>query len=358
MTDPLIDDLDGPRSDRLFDQLRDWSGRWKDVADWPADALELCGSRGVYRWFMPKEFGGCGWSETDQMRGLLRLAEADLTTTFVITQYIGAMRRIAGSEHRAVIDQWLERLVCGDAFATVGISHLTTSRRHLRRPVLSAVRVENGFRLDGFSPWVTGAPHAEVYVVGATLDDRREILVAVPAACPGVKAGPGGELLALSASCTDRVDFDGVEVGDEMLIAGPIEEVMKSGVGAGTGGLQTSVLAVGLARAAASFMADEASRRDELRQPTDELVREIDRTEALLLRASGGEVVCDASDIRSSANRLALRTTQAALTAAKGAGFVEGHPVGRWCRQALFFLVWSCPQPVAQAHLCEMAGIE
>ncbi|MCY2950025.1 MAG: acyl-CoA dehydrogenase, partial [Planctomycetota bacterium] len=43
---------------------------------------------------------------------------------------------------------------------------------------------------------------------------------------------------------------------------------------------------------------------------------------------------------------LALRATQAALLVAKGAGFVDSHPVGRWARQALFFLVWSCPWSV------------
>jgi hypothetical protein len=52
-----------------------------------------------------------------------------------------------------------------------------------------------------------------------------------------------------------------------------------------------------------------------------------------------------------------LRSTQAALAAAKGAGYVVGHPAGRWCREALFFLVWSCPQPVLSANLCELAGI-
>jgi hypothetical protein len=52
-----------------------------------------------------------------------------------------------------------------------------------------------------------------------------------------------------------------------------------------------------------------------------------------------------------------LRSTQSALAAAKGAGYVAGHPAGRWCREALFFLVWSCPQPVLSAHLCELAGI-
>ena len=45
------------------------------------------------------------------------------------------------------------------------------------------------------------------------------------------------------------------------------------------------------------------------------------------------------------------------MIAAKGAGFVEGHPVGRWCREALFFLVWSCPQQVAEAGLCELVTL-
>jgi hypothetical protein len=52
-----------------------------------------------------------------------------------------------------------------------------------------------------------------------------------------------------------------------------------------------------------------------------------------------------------------LRATQAALVAAKGAGYVAGHPAGRWCREAMFFLVWSCPQPVLAANLCELAGL-
>ena len=67
--------------------------------------------------------------------------------------------------------------------------------------------------------------------------------------------------------------------------------------------------------------------------------------------------VRDASELRRRANSLALRASQAALAAAKGAGYVVGHPAGRWCREALFFLVWSCPAPVVQANLCELAGI-
>ena len=61
--------------------------------------------------------------------------------------------------------------------------------------------------------------------------------------------------------------------------------------------------------------------------------------------------------IRQRANTLVLRATQAALAASKGAGFVAGHPAERMVREALFFLVWSCPQPVLNANLCELAGI-
>ena len=47
----------------------------------------------------------------------------------------------------------------------------------------------------------------------------------------------------------------------------------------------------------------------------------------------------------------AARATQADLAASKGAGFVAGHPAERAVREALFFLVWSCPQPVLAAAL-------
>ncbi|MGB7347794.1 MAG: acyl-CoA dehydrogenase family protein [Pirellulaceae bacterium] len=338
--------------------LAERASRWKDVADWPAESLRACASAGVYRWFLPADQGGLGWDAADQTRGYLKLAQADLTTTFIITQYIGAIKRIAGSGNRELIDRWLERLVSGESFGTVGISHLTTSRRHLAKPVLSAAANETGFVLNGMAPWVTGVAYADVFVVGATLADGRELLAAIPSKCVGVEPGAGISLVALSASCTDRLNLDDVQIDESMLIAGPAENVMQSGLGGNAGGLQTSTLAVGLTRAAVVFLNDEASRRSDLQRASAEITSELDQLESLLIRAVGGDADCDTSDIRGKANRLVLRSTQAALTAAKGAGFVDGHPVGRWCQQALFFLVWSCPQAVASAHLCELAGIE
>ena len=62
--------------------------------------------------------------------------------------------------------------------------------------------------------------------------------------------------------------------------------------------------------------------------------------------------------LRGAANGLVMRAAQAAVTAAKGAGFVAGHPAERLARESFFFLVWSCPQAVAAATLCELAGLD
>lgn len=350
---------DDPALDQLCDWLAAHAHRWRTPGDWPSEALAECAQAGVFRWFLPHTVGGVGWSEVEQTRGFLRLAAADLTTTFIITQFVGACRRIAGSDNPQPRSQWLERLLSGQAFATVGISHLTTSRRHLAAPVLAAApdTQTGGYRLSGMSPWVTGGPHADAIVLAATTADGRQLLAAVPTASPGITCHPGAELVALSASCTDKVTLQDVAVSPEMLLAGPLEDVMRSGSGAGTGGLQTSTLAIGLSRAAVHFIAQEAIKRSDLLPIAQTLAAQVDALEARLLAAAAGDA-CDPGALRGDANRLVMRTTQAAMTAAKGAGFVEGHPVGRWCREALFFLVWSCPQPVAAAHLCELAGIE
>jgi len=354
-----VESPDSPALDQLCVFLSTRAERWRSPSDWPSESLAACAKAGVYRWFMPQSEGGLGWNDIDQTRGYLRLAAADLTTTFIITQFIGACRRIAGSENRSAAERWLQPLISGDAFATVGISHLTTSRRHLTKPILEATPIDESlgrFRLTGIAPWVTGAAHANVLVLAATLQDGREVLAAVPTDLAGVECGGGADLVALSASCTDQVALHDVEIAAEHLIAGPIAEVMKSGVGAGTGGLQTSTLAVGLSRSAVDYLKTEAIKRNDLLLVAETMEGQVDQLQQQLLQAAAGQA-CDASQIRGDANRLVMRTTQTAMTAAKGAGYVTGHPAGRWCREALFFLVWSCPQPVASAQMCELAGI-
>jgi butyryl-CoA dehydrogenase len=354
----LVTSPDDPALDRLCEQLATLGDELDRTGDWPRVQLRLCGEAGVYRWFLPRHWGGLEWSDLDIIRGYLRLGAACLTTTFVITQRTGACLRIAGSENQALKERLLPNLVSGEAFATVGISHLTTSRRHLARPVLRAAETDDGFVLDGYSPWVTGALHASVVVTGAELQDGRQILVALPTNAPGVRVEPPARLVGVSASHTGQVQLEGVRLGREWLLAGPLENVMKIGAGANTGGLQTSTLAIALASAALDYLEGEAARRTDLAAPAARLRREHGQLETKLFALAAGEQVCTNEQLRAEANSMALRASQAALAAAKGTGYIVGHPAGRWCREALFFLVWSCPQGVMAANLCELAGLE
>ena len=124
----------------------------------------------------------------------------------------------------------------------------------------------------------------------------------------------------------------------------------------GTGGLETSCLALGLAGAAVTFLQKEALSRSDL----GATARRFDETRSVLRQemhrlAQTSATAEETSALRARANALVLRATQAALTASKGTGFLRQHPAQRWARQALFFLVWSCPRPAADATLALLA---
>ena len=360
----MIESPDDPQLDQLVQRLRAMATEQSYANDaWPREQLEHCGRAGFYRWFVNHDHGGLEWSAADIARGYLALSSACLTTTFILTQRVAALRRIAGCGNEKLIAEQLPKMLTGEVTATVGISHLTTSRQHVKRPVLRATATTDGFRVDGFSPWVTGGQGADYVLMGADVvgaDDLatgEQILFMTATNDPRVRIDPGFNLVALSASQTGQVHCDGVDVATDHIVAGPIADVLGSH-GGGAGGLQTSVLALGLTKAAIDFIESESSKRSELSSTQHALREQLDHLARDLYAATEAGEPGTAAEIRSQANSLALRATQAALVVAKGAGFVTGHPTGRWCQEALFFLVWSCPQAVANANLSQFAGCE
>ncbi|MCA9127194.1 MAG: acyl-CoA/acyl-ACP dehydrogenase [Planctomycetales bacterium] len=342
----------------LCDRLAEASGSVERDGKWPQLQMDWYRDAGVFKWFVPEEYGGYGWSELQQLEGYLELSQSCLTTTFILTQWVAACRRIAGGSNNRLKERLLPDLAAGRRFATVGISHLTTSRQHVAKPVLMAEEQDDGFRLQGFTPWVTSASSADTLVIGATHSDGRQIMCAVPAEREGLRPAPGQPLVALTASCTDSIEFDNVLVEFDEIIDGPVENVMSINSGGGAGGLQTSTLAIGLSLAAVKFLVKQAELRSDLAAVATKLQQDVAQLRQGLFSLTAGENTSwTNNDLRQQANSLVLRSTQAALSAAKGAGFLASHPTGRWAREALFFLVWSCPQPIVAANLCELAQL-
>lgn len=316
---------------------------------WRSGALTALARGGVLAHFLPADCGGSAAAEPMLLAILADLARVCLTTALAVSQWAAAVRILASGppETRAV---WLPPLATGANFTTVGISQLTTSRRHLATPALTAVEDAGGWRLDGLCPWVTGADSSDTIVTGAATPDGGQMFFVVATTAAGLTVDPPLELLALSGSRTSVVRFTGVR---PCAVLPP-----PAAGGPRTGGLATTALAVGATRASVAVITDEARVRPLLTPIATGLEADAQRIWTRLHAAASTGIDPAARDaLRADANSLVLRAAQAALAASKGAGFIAGHPVERLVRESLFFLVWSCPQAVTTAVLCELAGV-
>jgi alkylation response protein AidB-like acyl-CoA dehydrogenase len=327
---------------------------------WPDEGWKRFVAHGVTRWTIPETSGGAGFAAADILAGCMELARADLVPAFILTQFQSAITRLGVAPSEGLKEWWLPRLASGECFATVGISHLTTSRQHVAKPVVAAEPTELGYRLTGEVPWVTGGSHADLLVTGAIVPDGRQILVALPTNRAGVTVGAFENLLALTGSQTGPVHLEGAQVSREEVLAGPAEKVMQIGSTGGTGSLTTSALALGHAQNSIDRLKTEATARPYLEEIVGAFETDASALRQALLETAEGRPGPDDNpeSLRARTTALALATSQAYLTACKGAGFVTGHPAERLARQAMFFLVWSCPQAVSSKLLREFSGCE
>lgn len=330
------------------------------IDHWPADRLQALNAAGVMKWNLPREYGGLGLDDVAMLDGYRVLSSACLVTTFILTQRNAACRRIATSRNSVARESLLPKLAEGRLFATVGISHLTTSGQHLTTPAVRAEPDEDGFRLSGVVPWATGAARADVLVTGGQLTDGRQLLAAISTEREGIHVNEPVKLMALSSSQTGSVQLTNVRVSPQELLHGPVQGVMRQATGGGAGALGTSILALGATEGMLRHLRTEVNRRPDL----SEFVEPLSSSAAELVEQIYRAAVSDHSDgssapeaVRRQANSLVLRTAQAWLAATKGAGYVAGHAAERAVRESMFFLVWSCPQPVLSANLRELACV-
>jgi butyryl-CoA dehydrogenase len=330
----------------VLQQLSSLAEKADRLPAWPEESLSLLADTDAWRWSIPVAFGGADYDSPALLAAYEDIAGCCLTTAFILSQRDAAIRRIVAFAPAAMQSEVLPRLAAGEIFTTIGLSQLTTSRQH-GKPALQVSPSGGGrFRLHGEIPWVTGADRAGFVVIGAKDDEGKQYLFALPTEQPGVKIESLLPLMALAGSRTSRIILDDVELGLEGRLIGPVNEipVLRRG---GTGGLETSCLALGLAGSAIGYLQEEGTKRSELRPISTNLRAELDALRERMLAIARRELSPhQAAGLRSEATQLALTAAQVALISAKGAGYVRGHPVERWARQALFFLVWSCPQAV------------
>jgi len=342
----------------LTRSLESWGGEYDVRGVWPERSVELLGRMGGWRWNVPAQYGGDPLPHRDLLRAYAALAAGCVSTALISTQRDGAVELIAASGNDALKERLLPDLARGAFYTTVGIAQLTTSMRGGGQ-LMRAEPDGAGFRLNGMMPWATGAERAAWIVTGAVLPDGNQLLACVATGRAGVRVDPPEPLFALSASRTSCVHCTDYRVAPDEMLRGPAEKVLA--LRTPVKPLVTSACGIGVADALMAFI---GTLRGGLRTHFADVLAPLaaryqavrDTLFAAAARTDDPAYEAPATDIRIQVNEIVMRLALAALTLAKGSGFLLDRPIQRHVREALFFLVWSAPTAVQLETLTRLIG--
>src|SRR2546430_2750565 len=291
----------------------------------PAEHLDLLAAQGFYG---PSR----DLPTVDLCRVVETLASGCLATTFVWLQHLGGLWAAAESTRPGVRDRWYEPLARGRRRGGVAQGALRPGT-----PAVRARRVDGGYLFDGEAPWVTGWDMVDTLYTAAR-DEHDTVVWALLDAEVGVGLSVTPlDLVAVRASRTVLVRFNGYFVADERVTrTRPYAEWAERDAA----GLRLNgSLALGVVARCVALL-DSAPLRDAL----DDCRAALD--------AGTPEPMPEA---RSAASALAARAT-AALAAAHGARAVlRGSHAERLGREALFLLVFGS-RPGIKAALARRLG--
>ena len=312
---------------------------------WPTEDLKALSVGGATAWSIPKNFGGDDLPALELHLRYEQLATASVAAALILTQRDAAVGLIDAAVDFPRRTHWLTQLSRGYAWATVGIAQLTTSRQG-GTPAVTATASGAGYALNGTIPWATGAAAADVIVTGAALENGQQLLVAISPDDVGVTVLPGLPMVALTCTSTGPIELRNVVVSADSVMRGPTGTALiprRNGLVLGQ-----TFIATGLCRAALDLIGTHDSDRARAAAAAFSHQLETLRERVRLLCQPGQESAAAAENapLRGACNDLALRVTHAAVALFKGAALVLDHPAQRLAREAMFLLVWSCPNPV------------
>ena len=298
----------------------------------PAGHLDALAEAGLYGVQGPPEAGGLGGDLAMLCAVAETLASGCLATTFVWVQHHRLVRAVATEAPGPLREAWLEPLCRGERRAGVALAGLLPGPS-----ALVARRVEDGWVLDGSSPWVTGWGLVDVVYVAAGGPGGSVVWLLVDAVDrPGLSAQPL-RLVAVDASRTVRLQFAGLEVPDGRVVA-----VHDRARGVGATGVPLRVngsLALGLVRRCTRLIGPS-----HLDGALEECRRSLDH--------AGPD---DIAEARASTSELALRAAASLMVHEGSSSILVDRDAARLGREALFLLVFGT-RPAIRAALLEHLG--
>jgi alkylation response protein AidB-like acyl-CoA dehydrogenase len=289
---------------------------WQSLAD-----------AGLYGIAVAAELGGPGLDLVDVTEILEVTASGCLATAFTWMQHHGVMAALSASTNTPLREGILPgaaagRIRCGVAFAgAVPVP-----------PRMRAQRIQDGWRLSGHAPFVSGWSIIELVQISAVDTDSGDVIAGiVPAkAQPGITTVTPQSLFVADATRTVSLDVDGLVIPDDRIV----NRVTRADFMANQNFASrlNGTLPLGVARRCAALLdvAGEADAAAAIRRDTDDIRGHLDAglgESGLLL------------DARAEGAELAVRASAVLIASAGGSGILRSSVAQLLAREAMFTLV-------------------
>lgn len=328
MTPPLRPEDPVGAARRLADEELFPAALETDAAETlPRERLDALAEAGFYGLLGPAWAGGSEANLDTVCAVTEALASGCLTTTFVWAQHVKTAF-VAAVSPNPTVREWAEPLCRGETRSGLALAGALPGPRQVR-----AHPVDDGWRLTGPCPWVSGWGRVDVLHTAAVDDDGATLWSLVDAREGPTLRTDRVTLAALNATATVNVDFDGCFVPDERV-------TLRVPPG-GPPGPDAATL-----RIHAAFALGVASRCTTLlgRSPLDDELAACRHA----LTAAGDD---DVAGARAAASELAWRAAAALASTTGSRSLRTDEHAQRLAREALFTAVFAARSPIREAFL-------
>ncbi|HEY1622233.1 MAG TPA: acyl-CoA dehydrogenase family protein [Streptosporangiaceae bacterium] len=299
----------------------------------PRGHIDALAAAGLYGSVAPD---GLALQDREMFAVAEELASGCLATAFTWIQHLGLLATLAfGTEPAALRTSWLPAAIKGTLRGGIALTGQIPGP-----PLLRAEPVADGWRLDGFAPWVSGWDGLVNVVVIAARGPGDTIvrLIMDAAAAPGLTV-TREHLIAANASVTVRLDFDAVGIAAGRLVS---QEPFDPARGNDLRSLRMNgSLALGVTSRCCRLLGPG---------PLDD---ELDACRTGLDDAADVGAMARA---RAAASELAVRASAALAVHEGSKAVVPGQHAQRLSREALFLLVFGSRPPIKAALMHRLAG--
>jgi alkylation response protein AidB-like acyl-CoA dehydrogenase len=320
-------------------------------AEFPRELFRVIGRLGILGLPFDEAYGGAAQPYEVTLQALEELARAWMSIGVSVSVHWLSCFPLAvfGTDEQR--ERWLPDMIGGDLLGAYCLSE-PHSGSDAAALTTRAVRVDDGYVVNGVKAWITHGGRADFYsAMVRTSDDRARGIscLLVEAGTPGLSSAPPERKMGANASPTAQMIFEDVHVPGDRLIGNEGAGFTVALAALDAGRLGIAACSVGLAQAALDAAVAYAGERQQFGRPIAEfqglsflladMATAVVGARALYLHAArlkdaGLPFGTEAAMAKLAASDAVMRVTTDAVQVLGGAGYTTDFPVERYFREA------------------------